>query len=145
MLGALLEGGTDLAGINVAQLTKGYKFPPITFAVSAEQAEAYRKVTEGVEGSSYIPPLGAIAFALQSLLEQVELPEGSVHGGEGYECHSPIAVGSELIANGSVVDRADRGSFALLEVEIQLTVAGSLEPALVSGATLVTPLLKGGY
>jgi hypothetical protein len=132
---------------NIALLPRGHQFSPASFEVSAEDVAFYLGAVQdesGVYGDA-VPPLAVAAAALRALLEQVELPAGTLHSAQEVECLAAVPAGAVLTMAGRVAQRSERGGFVASVIEFEVALEGSpAEPVLTGRATVMAPQLEEG-
>lgn len=113
----------------VPDLPRGHELAPATFTVTPRQVRAYLDAV-GDAGSygDAVPPLAAVAFALQALQERITLPDGSLHTGQEVEHHGILVAGAPLTLTGRVAQRSERQGMVIsvLEYEISAPDGGSV-------------------
>jgi hypothetical protein len=133
---------TSPSRTNVALLPKGHEFPPATFEVSAANVAAYLTAVQdesGVYGDA-VPPLAVAAAALRALLENMELPAGTLHTAQEVESLAAVPAGAGLTMAGRVAQRSERGGFVASVIEFDVALEGSrAEPVLIGRATVMAP------
>jgi len=82
-------------------LTPGHALAPVTFVITAEEARAYIQAVDDTsvlyhQAAAPLPPLLLAARGLQLLMAQVEIPAGTVHGGQECEFLQPTYADREL-------------------------------------------------
>jgi hypothetical protein len=82
------------------------------------------------------PPLAVAALALGALLEQIELPAGSLHASQEVEARAVVPLDTTLSLRGRIAQRSDRAGMVISVLEFAVTPAGTAEAA-VTGRTTV--------
>jgi len=113
----------------VTRFAVGHTFPPTSVAVTVERVQAYLAAVE--EGNDYYqkrldiaPPLAVAAWVLAELIQNLDLPSGSVHATQEFQFLAPIPVPATVHAAARVVQASSRGGLAILVVEVRLTHEG---------------------
>ncbi|MGI8913803.1 MAG: hypothetical protein ACR2JY_08465 [Chloroflexota bacterium] len=98
---------------------------PASFTITPEEARAYLEAVDDrsalyQQTTAPLPPLLLAARALQLLMAQVELPPGTVHGGQESEFFQAAYAGRPLRLTASVPRAATRQGqrFVTLEMEV---------------------------
>lgn len=127
-------------------LSPGQTLAPATFTITAEEARAYIRAVDDTsvlhhEAAAPLPPMLLAARGLQLLMRQVELPAGTVHGGQECEFLQPAYSGHELRLTASVPRAATRQGqrFVTLEMHVFAGVA----PVFRGRSSLIVPLSAG--
>lgn len=130
----------DSAHPSITALAKGHEFDVGDIEVTRSGVERYLAAVgdtnEIYEKLDLVPPLGVAALALTRLLEQIDLPFGTLHIGQEIEAHDGIAIGARLSMQGRIAQRSVRAGAVISVIEFALTPHGKDEPAL-SGRTTV--------
>jgi hypothetical protein len=138
---------TSPSRTNIALLPRGHEFSQATFEVSAANVAAYLTAVQdesGVYGEA-VPPLAVAAAALRALLEQLELPAGTLHTAQEVECLAAVPAGAGLTMAGRLAQRSERGGFVASVIEFEVTLEGSrAEPVLRGRATVMAPQAEEG-
>jgi hypothetical protein len=130
---------------NLADLPRGHELPAVCFRLGADDVRRYLDAVEdcsdaygrGPEGPAWVPPLAVAALALRAILEQVELPAGTLHAGQEVEFRRPVAVGSSLHARARVAQRSEMRGAVISVVEFDVAEEGSAASAVVGRATVI--------
>ena len=115
--------------------------------VSVDDIRAYLAATGESEAPSAqlwaetVPPLALGAFVLAALMEQLPPPPGTLHAGQEFDFHRPVAPGEELMARITVDQRTERRGSLLTALSIGLR-AGA-EAVAEGRLTLVNPFAEG--
>ena len=125
----------------LADITSGFEFRPILVDVSAERVQEYLGVLEATpldSNARWVPSEAAITFALGALLDQFDLPAGTVHTTQDVRVERPLCLGAEVISTARVSNRSHRGEMAVILLEISLTTRqDSNGVAMVGTSTLL--------
>jgi len=131
------------ARTSLSDLPKGYRFPPISFDLTADYVSQY---LDAVEDASAVyrerglaPPLAAAARGLGALLEVLDLPDGALHVGQEVAVRAGLPIGATLTLAGRVAERAERAGLIISVIEFELTPAGSDVAALTGRTTVAVP------
>jgi acyl dehydratase len=129
---------TSPARASISAFPRGHEFPETTFMLTAERVSAYLRATgdRNTYGSA-VPPLCAVALALNALQEQIALPEGSLHTGQEVEHSAPVPVGEPLRMTGRIAQRSERQGFIISVIEFE--VSGPSGVAVRARTTIMAP------
>jgi hypothetical protein len=110
----------------------------VGFTIGPERVTAYRAAVgdENVYGDA-VPPLFAVAFALEALQRDVMLPEGSLHTGQEVEHSGVLGVGDPLTLSGRVAQRSERQGYVITVLELE--VASTSGARVRARATIMAP------
>ncbi len=125
----------------LADITSGFEFLPALVDVSAERVQAYLNVLEATPldpSAQWVPSEAAITFALGVLLDQFDLPAGTVHTTQDVRVERPLGLGAEVLSTARVSNRSHRGEMAVILLEISLTTPRDSDGvAMVGTSTLL--------
>jgi acyl dehydratase len=132
--------------MDVASLEKGYRFPPVSFALEEAAVRGYLEAVEDAalsalcqaEGQAWAPPMAVAALALRGLMEAMGLPAGAVHASQEFEFRRPVAVGERLASRAWVAHRSQRSGWLALAVEMEATDEAG-EAVLAGRASVLIP------
>ncbi|MDP7618871.1 MAG: hypothetical protein QF652_01280 [Dehalococcoidia bacterium] len=125
----------------LADITSGFEFRPILVDVSVERVQEYLGVLQATpldSNARLVPSEAAITFALGALLDQYDLPAGTVHTTQDVRVERPLRLGTKVMCTARVSNRSHRGEMAVILLEISLTThRDSNEVAMVGTSTLL--------
>lgn len=122
----------------VSALPKGYEFAQVEFTVEKRDVAAYlAAVGDSTPYGDAVPPLAAVALALQALQEQVALPEGSLHTGQEVSHHAIVEAGEPLMMRGRVGMRSERQGFVISALDYEILRGG--ETLISARTTIMAP------
>jgi hypothetical protein len=125
----------------LTEVPAGHDFEPISFSIDAERSRAYRQATGDAlpiyDASGNVPPLAVAALALGALLEQVELPPGTLHANESASFKRAVRVGARLDCHARLAQRSQRGGWVVSVLETEIRLEG--ETAVQARATVLCP------
>ena len=125
----------------LTDLSAGHEFKPLSFSLDADRVRAYIGAT-GDETDVYsslgaVPPLAIAAFALGALLQEVSLPDGSLHVSESLSFSAAVPFGAAVECRARLPQRSLRGGMVVSVLETEVSHQGQL--ALVARATVMSP------
>ena len=126
------------ARTSLTDLEAGHQFSTATFSLDADDVRAYLDAA-GDTNAAYLelglaPPLAVAARALASLLDEIELPPGSIHRKQDVESRGGVAIGAELMLEASIAGRSERGEGVFTEIAFEVQAGGE---TVLAGATTV--------
>jgi hypothetical protein len=123
---------------NITSFPRAHEFHPVSFAISREQVRAYTAaVGDSNDYGDTIPPLAALALALEALQHEVRLPEGSLHTGQEVEHEATVLVERPLTLSGRVAQRSERQGYVITVLELEISAGGSV--AIRARSTIMAP------
>lgn len=119
----------------------GHEFATVSFSLEPQRVRDYLAATGDelplYETSGVTPPLAIAAFALGALLEEVSLPEGSLHISEGLVNSAPVPLGATVECRARLAQRSVRAGMVVSVLESQISYDGKL--AVSTKATVMSP------
>jgi len=89
-------------------------------------------------GVKIAPPMAIAALSLRGVIEDLEIPGGTLHVGQETSNIGPVSIGSKLICEANVVTNAVRVGWRFLTVALKVTT--SEETLVLSGkSTIMLP------
>ena len=129
---------TSVTPASISAFPRGHEFTPATFTVSRERIAAYlAAIGDAGDYGDTVPPLAAVALALEALQFEISLPDGSLHAGQEVEHLVPLRADEPLSMSGRVAQRSERQGFVISVIE--LDIAGPRGPAVRARATIMAP------
>lgn len=127
----------------LSDLPKGHPFPEITFRLAREDIARYLDAVADANPlyleRGLAPPLAAAARALAALLDQVELPPGTLHTGQEIALDGGVPIDAPLTFRGAVAQRSERAGMTIVVLEFALTPEGNAAPTLTGRTTVMMP------
>lgn len=106
------------------QIEMGYEFPPASFKLDPSAVAAYIEATGEnssiYQGTGKVPPTAIAAWSLASLLEYIELPDGTIHLTQEIQSLSPVAEGTDVTCKAKVSRKQERGKLKLLNIDMDV-------------------------
>jgi acyl dehydratase len=125
--------------LTVADLEKGYAFPPVEFDLSRQWVTQYAGATgddsTGNLGPDLVPPMAVAALSIRALLEHAALAPGTIHAGQEMEFASAAKIGDRLSVTASVASRGERAGWVLMGVDLE---AASESGTVMTGRATIT-------
>lgn len=124
---------------SLATFPRGHEFANASFVLDEERLRAYLAATGDTNDyGGAVPPLAALALALEALQHEVSLPEGSLHTGQEVEHRSTLVTGETLHLTGRLAQRSERQGYAICVLELE--ISGSSGVGIRARSTIMTPL-----
>ena len=106
--------------IEYNQLEVGQEFPAVNFELDPGQVAAYLQATGETDnlyaGTGSVPPTAVAAWALISLLEYIDLPDGTIHLSQDVQSMGVAKKGMRLSCFAKVSRKQERGRLRLLDI-----------------------------
>lgn len=129
---------TSTIPASITSFPRGHEFAAASFAIAADRAAAYLDaIGDRGDYGDRVPPLAAVALALEALQAEIALPDGSLHTGQEVEHHAPIRAGEPLTMSGRVAQRSERQGYVISVLELE--VANGAGVAVRARATIMAP------
>lgn len=124
-------------------LPKGHQFPATSFELTVEDVSRYLEAVQDPNrlylDCKLASPLAVAACALGALLEEMELPAGTLHTGQEVEAHAGVPMGAALTLAGRIAQRSERAGLIISVIEFEVTPVGSDKPAVTGRTTVMAP------
>jgi hypothetical protein len=129
---------TSRTPTSISSLVRGQELAPAHFTISRDRVAAYLEaIGDRGDYGDTVPPLAAVALALEALQSEISLPEGSLHTGQEVEHLAPLHAGAALTMTGRVAQRSERQGYVISVLELE--VAGAAGVAVRARATIMAP------
>jgi acyl dehydratase len=130
----------------IGALEKGHQFSATSFVLDEEAVARYVEAVEDealprlaqAEGKAWVPPMAVAALALRSLMEEMVLPAGSIHGSQELSFVRPVEVGEQVTCRAWLSHRSQRAGWWILAVEME-GADDSGQPVLTGRLTVMVP------
>ena len=90
------------------------------------------------EDSGSVPPMCVAAMSLRGLIDDLQIPGGTVHAGQEVQFLAEVKSGEELTCNGVLLQNSVRGEWRFLVVELE-TRDSADRPVLTGKSTIMLP------
>ena len=77
--------------------------------------------------------------ALGALLDEIELPPGSLHTGQEIEMRTGVPASAKLTLSARVAQRSKRGGMIIAVLQFDVTANDGAEPVLTGRTTVIMP------
>jgi hypothetical protein len=125
----------------LTDLSAGHEFAPVTFSLENARVRAYLDAAGDqlnlYDQQGVVPPLAIAAFALGALLEEVTLPEGTLHISENLVFSKAVPVGASVDCRARLAQRSVRAGMVVSVLETEILFDDQL--ALTARATVMSP------
>jgi len=130
----------------IEALEKGHQFPATSFVLDGEAVARYLEAVEDealprlaqAEGRAWVPPMAVAALALRSLMEEMVLPAGAIHGSQELGFVRAVEVGERITCRAWLSHRSQRAGWWILAVEME-GADESGQPVLTGRLTVMVP------
>lgn len=129
---------TSAARTSISAFPRGHEFPAAEFTISTTDVGDYLgAVGDSNDYRGAVPPLCAVALALNALQQQIALPEGSLHTGQEVEHLGLVPAGEPLRLRGRIAQRSERQGFVISVIEFEIAARDGV--AVRARTTIITP------
>ncbi len=129
--------------MDYSQLKAGQQLTSRTFTLERETVAAYISAVEDASplyaDDQWAPPTTVAALGLKGILEELQIPGGTVHLGQELEFLEAVEIGESLTCNASIVQNSVRGQWRFLSVAVEVN-AGNGRPVLKGRSTIMVPV-----
>jgi acyl dehydratase len=130
----------------IEALEKGHQFSATPFVLDEEAVARYVEAVEDeslprlaqAEGKAWVPPMAVAALALRSLMEEMTLPAGAIHGSQEFEFLRAVEAGERVACHAWLAHRSQRAGWWILAVEME-GADDSGQPVLTGRLTVMVP------
>jgi hypothetical protein len=125
----------------LTDLSAGHEFEPVRFSLENARVRAYLDAAgdqlDLYDRLGVVPPLAIAAFALGALLEEVTLPEGTLHISENLVFSKAVPIGASVDCRARLAQRSVRAGMVVSVLETEILFEDQL--ALTARATVMSP------
>jgi hypothetical protein len=125
----------------LTDLSAGHEFEPVSFSLENARVRAYLDAAgdqlDLYDRQGVVPPLAIAAFALGALLEEVTLPEGTLHISENLVFSKAVPIGASVDCRARLAQRSVRAGMVVSVLETEILFEDQL--ALTARATVMSP------
>ena len=125
----------------LSDLPKGHELATDRIDLTNERIAAYLGAIGDTNGvyreRDLAPPLAVAALALGALLEQIELPAGSLHTSQEVEARAGVPRDATLSLRGRIAQRSERAGMVISVLEFEVAPEGADGPALTGRTTVM--------
>jgi len=131
--------------IDYGDLTVGQKISDRTHLLDAELVSRYADAVEdratlhsSVDGRPLVPPMAVAALSLRGVVQDLEIPGGTLHAGQELEFRGAVGVGTALDCSATLVQYSVRGEWRFLVVELEVVDSAGLV-VMTGKSTIIVP------
>lgn len=127
-------------------LETGHQFSATSFVLDEEAVARYLEAVEDevlsrlaqAEGKAWVPPMAVAALALRSLMEEMVLPAGAIHGSQELGFVRAVEAGERITCRAWLSHRSQRAGWWILAVGMEGTDESG-QPVLTGRLTVMVP------
>lgn len=118
--------------VDYAQLAPGDEISSRTLLLDDESVDRYAdavadaNVIYDADGKRLVPPMAIAALSLGGVINDLEIPGGTVHASQELEFPKAVPVGSELACTAKLVQNSTRGEWRFMVVDIRVSGEGEV-------------------
>ena len=131
--------------IDYGDLTVGQKISDRTHLLDAVLVSRYVDAVEdratlhsSVDGRPLVPPMAVAALSLRGVVQDLEIPGGTLHAGQELEFRGAVGVGAALDCSATLAQNSVRGEWRFLVVELEV-VDGAGLVVMTGKSTIIVP------
>lgn len=91
-----------------------------------------------VDGRPLVPPMAIAALSLRGVVQDLEIPGGTLHAGQELEFRGAVGVGAELDCSATLAQNSVRGDWRFLMVEL-VVMDGAGLVVMIGKSTIIIP------
>ena len=104
----------------------------------ADAVEDRATLRSSVDGGHPVPPMAIAALSLRGVLQDLEIPGGTLHVGQELEFRRALEVGAKLDCRATVAQNSVRGEWRFLVVKLEV-VDGAGVVVMTGKSTIIVP------
>jgi acyl dehydratase len=127
--------------VDYSQLSLGQTVSSQTFLLDAETVSRYVRAVEDsspIATSEYVPPMAVAALSVRGVVNDLQIPGGTLHLGQEVEFFEAIRVGESINCSAELAQNSLRGGSRILVVGLSVTT-GDGEAVMSGKATVAVP------
>ena len=108
--------------LEYSKLSSGQSISKRAFRLDSEAVRQYVSAVSDValeRGSAHVPPMCLAAMSLRGVIDDLQIPGGTVHAGQELQFLAEVEVGEELICEAVLAQNSVRGEWRFLVVELE--------------------------
>ena len=134
--------------VNYAQLAPGDEISSRTLLLDEESVDRYAEAVAdsnliyGEDGKRMVPPMAIAALSLGGVINDLEIPDGTVHASQELSFQHAVPVGSTLECTARLAQNSTRGEWRFMVVDIRVTNQATGEgdgEAMTGRSTIMLP------
>ena len=131
--------------MDYATLTLGHQISSQTYRLDADMVAAYVEavgdgsgIFDGDAGPAVAPPMCVAALSLRGVVQDLQIPKGTLHSGQELEFTGAVHAGDTLTCRATVVRNSVRGEWRHMVVELAVE-DGARRQVMRGKSTMVLP------
>ena len=131
--------------IDYGDLAVGQKISDRTHLLDAALVSQYADAVgdrvmlrSSVDGRPLVPPMAVAAMSLRGVVQDLEIPGGTIHAGQELEFRGAVEVGTELECSATLAQNSVRGEWRFLVVNLEV-VDGAGLVVMTGKSTIIVP------
>ena len=131
--------------VDYATLTLGQEISNQTYRLDADTVAGYVEavgdrsgIFDGGAGPAVAPPMCVAALSLRGVVQDLQIPEGTLHAGQEVEFTGAVHVSDTVTCRATVVRNTVRGEWRHMMVEFAVE-DGAWRPVMRGKSTMVFP------
>lgn len=127
--------------LEYSKLSSGQSISKRAFRLDSEAVRRYvAAVSDGAldQGSTNVPPMCLAAMSLRGVIDDLQIPGGTVHAGQELQFLAEVEMGEELICEAVLAQNSVRGEWRFLVVELE-TRDSAARAVLTGKSTIMLP------
>lgn len=118
---------------------RSYDLDPDTVARYVNAVGDESRLMTGADGGALAPPMAVAALGLRGVIEELDIPGGTLHTSQELEFNGPVRVGEALECHATLLQNSVRGDRRFIVVELAVE-DGNHQRVLKGKSTLVLAL-----
>ena len=130
--------------VNYAQLAPGDEISSRTLILDEDSVDRYAEavadsnVVYGADGGRMVPPMAIAALSLGGVINDLQIPGGTVHASQELEFPQAVPVGSTLECTARLAQNSTRGDWRFMVVDLRVAGDGGAE-VMIGKSTIMLP------
>ena len=127
--------------LDYSKFSSGQSISKRAFRLDRETVREYvSAVSDGTleQGTSKAPPMCLAAMSLRGVIDDLQIPGGTVHAGQELQFLAEVEMGEDLTCNAALVQNSVRGEWRFLVVEME-TCDSEARTVLMGKSTIMLP------
>lgn len=124
---------------NLAELPAGHEFTPVERRLQPQDVHRYvqavQESNDMFQEGDLVPPAALGAYALGIILQEVDLPAGTVHAAQDMSFSGPVDKRETIVFRARVAQNSVRGGWRFLAIDF--TGADSRDKQVIEGRSTV--------
>ena len=116
--------------LNYGELALGDEISSRTLVLDLESVDRYAEavadanVVYDADGVRLVPPMAIAALSLSGVINDLQIPGGTVHASQELEFSRAVAVGASLQCTAKLAGNSTRGDWRFMVVDLRVAGAG---------------------